>query len=151
MGSWTKLAGYPLAALACAGLAFSAAAHVLAWMGRTASLGAWPLLLHMGTFIVFPAALLVSWLMMRGSPHGGFWKTAIAGCPRWLRGAVYALFAYALLNFVLFIFQMRGGEHLLLASGVPVLILRGFSGYWAVLYLASLGLLWPALRGKAGQ
>jgi hypothetical protein len=102
-------------------------------------------------------------------PKKDFWREIFAAMPRWGRYTIKAFFAYAIINFALFIFLSRGGvpdvrdgKYVLHNHGQVVrelseneyewqkaYVIRGFSGHWMVFYLVSAIVFW--YRGKSAQ
>ena len=94
-----------------------------------------------------------------------FWNKFFATMPTWARYAVKAFFAYALINFVLFIVLSKGGaaeerdgKYVLQNHGKVIrelseeeyelqeaYVIRGFSGHWMIFYLV------PALFFRYGK
>ena len=65
--------------------------------------------------------------------------------PDWMRYMVYFLFAYAAVNFLLYMTTVGFGH----AGDPTAQDWRGFSGHWMVFYSASLAILYSAARGMA--
>lgn len=118
--------------------------------------------LHIGMFVGF-----VPMVFAQGfPPKNDFWKKLMSNLPRWQRYMVKGLFAYAAINFVLFLYLSQGGgvaeekegKYVLRNHGTVIrelsadefeqqnaYIVRGFSGHWMVFYIV------PAIffsRGK---
>src|SRR5947209_8356058 len=87
---------YPIMLLAGIGLALSISAHCAALLGFSLPEKVW--LLHVGIFVVWLPAVLVAGRMTRGGKQKDFWKNALAGCPKWMRNALYVLIGYSILN-----------------------------------------------------
>jgi hypothetical protein len=136
---------YSIAVLPAIGLALSAVAHVSALSGKEGPLGNYTMLLHIGIFVVWLPAILASRRLTRHAPLMDYWKAALRGCPAWMRYALYALFAYAVLNFVLSMTMPspKAGSGLMTPS-----VVRGFSGHWMVLYATAAALLYSAANVK---
>ena len=118
----------------------------------------WVWALHLGVFIVFIPMLFVQGLV----PKKDFWAKVFAAMPRWAGYAVKALFAYAVINFVLFLFLSKGGvpdvrdgKYVLHNHGEVIrelsedeyelqkaYVVRGFSGHWMVFYLVPALTFW---------
>lgn len=91
-----------------------------------------------------------------------FWNKVFAAIPRWARYTIKAFFAYAIINFALFLFLSRGGvpdvrdgKYVLHNHGQVIrelsekeyewqkaYVVRGFSGHWMIFYLVSAIVFW---------
>lgn len=126
--------------LAALGFILSVAAHLMALAGLEMPGGEQVWALHVGIFVVWIPAVLVSIRVTRNTSRKDFWKVVFSGCPAWMRTAFYVLFAYALLNFFLFVFRdSRTGNSL--SEEV-----RGFSGHWMIFYGAAFAILYSAIH-----
>jgi hypothetical protein len=118
--------------IAGCGLVLSILAHVMALAGLAFPGGKLVWALHIGVFVVwFPTVVVLN-----SMPHVSqkdIWKVAFAGCPRWMRQGAYALFGYAILNFVFFL-ATTAGESKQPAGDPPPSAIRGFSGHWMIFY-----------------
>ena len=144
-----------LGALASLGFLASLTAHVAALQGidvETYVPFVW--LLHGGIFVVF-----VPFILMARRVYGNRLsaKEMANMAPPWVRTFGAALFAYAMVNFVIFILHTQGGnaterdgQFLLMQHGTLIRHLtsaeyasfranqvRGFSGHWMVFYFVS--------------
>jgi len=126
---------YPFLILAGLGFILSLLVHLLAMFG--VELPQEVFVLHGGIFVVWIPAVLVSNFTHHHPRHHFGWKDSLHGCPRWMRIAVYGLFAYVFLNFFLFIAGIFGPN----ASAV----IRGFSGHWMLFYAVAFATLYSAL------
>ena len=150
--------------LAAAGLVISAAAHFSTYAGYDPQ-EAFPYiwLLHIGIFLVFLPAIAVQ----SGLPRDGKGNTKLfAFAPRWMQLAAYVLFAYAFVNFAVFMFRSSSGspsernaKFVLQSHGRVIreltaqeyhfqkaLVVRGFSGHWMLFYAAAMTTLSSAMR-----
>jgi hypothetical protein len=93
---------YPFLVVAAVGLGLSTVAHVVSLCGLTLPGGRTVFALHIGIFIVWMPVVLIAARATSNVPRREIWKVLLLGCPRWMRLAVYVLFTYALLNFVIF-------------------------------------------------
>ena len=130
--------------LAGAGLVLSIIAHALALAGVTLPGGQIVWSLHAGIFIVWIPTVLVSIRTTKYTSQKDFWKVALSGCPNWMRKAMYALFAYAIINFIIFMFFSANSPKS--TGGNDPSIVRGFSGHWMVFYGAAFSVLYSAIR-----
>lgn len=140
------------AALALLGFLLALAAHLAALSGvdvQTRFPGVW--LLHAGIFVVFLPMLFAS---NRASGRRVTFEQVRAAVPGWVLVAGALLFAYAMLNFMLFMQAAEGGSPDLrdggfvlqnhgrvirqLSAAEYVALraneVRGFSGHWLVFY-----------------
>jgi hypothetical protein len=91
------------AALAAIGLALSVLSHIEALLGLQGPLGDYEWLLHLGIFVVWLPAVLVSTQLTRNFKRKDFWNAALRGCPPWMKYMVYGFLGYAVLNFIVFL------------------------------------------------
>lgn len=135
---------FPFVLLSGLGLALSIIAHLMALAGLELPGGRLVWLLHAGIFVVWIPTVLVSIRTTRYAYRKDFWKTALAGCPVWMKRTLYALFAYALVNFVLFATQNGGGSG---PGGTNApSVVRLFSGHWMVFYGAAFAVLYSVIH-----
>lgn len=116
--------------IAALGFLASIICHVLSWLGIEPPGGHIVLCLHVGIFIIWlPLVLFANRTMPKGARNNidHIW----AELPAWLNKSFSILFAYAILNFVYFVFcTFKYPKH-----GIPFsLELRGFSGMWMIFY-----------------
>jgi hypothetical protein len=157
------------AALAAVGLALSAAVHFSTFAGVDV-LDVLPLvwLLHVGIFVVWAPAIGAA---NRGKKGDGQSLAAqFPHAPRWMFWMTGLLFAYALVNFAVFIFLMREGRPTRREDGTYAVtdhgrvlreigaeefhrrqgyVARGFSGHWMMFYSAALMMLVSSARASA--
>ena len=129
-----------LAVLAAAGFCVSLLVHLAAWAGIAPPTAAWAL--HIGIFVIWLPAVFASQRLTKDFKQREFWTAALRGAPPWASTALKWLTGYALVNFLLFIFQTTQ------ASGAPSAALeaRGFSGHWMIFYGAGAAVLYSAAR-----
>ena len=132
----------PFIGLSAIGLVLSVAAHLAAIAGSPIPFGKAVWGLHVGIFVVWLPTVLVSIRLTRGANRRDAWKIALAGCPKWMRTALYILFGYAMLNFV--VFAVMTGSHPQPKGDAPPEVVRGFSGHWMVFYGAAFATLYSA-------
>lgn len=121
----------PVMWLAIAGFVASLLVHALALMGQPSPFGAATWMLHLGIFVVWLPAVLVAQRLSKNAKQAELWKAVLRGCPTWVKRGAYVVFAYALINFFLFMVQVSAYPR----NGVPsALEFRGFSGHWMVFY-----------------
>ncbi len=134
----------PFMALAAIGLLLSIGVHIASLLGLQIPGGELVWSLHLGIFVVWFPAVLVAARANRGRPHGDYWKTVLSGCPLWMRYAGYALFAYAIANFLWFM-ATKGSQPHHKGDG-DASVIRGFSGHWLVFYGTAFAILYSAYR-----
>jgi hypothetical protein len=99
--------------------------------------------LHIGIFVVWIPAILVSSRTTKDFKQKDFWKAALRGCPPWMKHLTYLFGGYAIINFLIFIYLERSGT----GHGENDLIkLRGFSGHWMAFYSAAMSTLYSATQ-----
>ena len=133
----------PLMLYAACGLALSLLVQILSSFGT--QLGGKDLFfaLHIGIFPLWIPVVLIGQKMSGNMRSWGFWKTALSGCPTWMKYMTYGFFIYAFINFVLFVILVnahppsKGGDP-------PVEVFHGFSGHWMAFYAAGLAILTSA-------
>ena len=142
----------PFIALAALGLILSLFVHVCSLVGVSTPLAEHAWGLHIGIFVVWLPAVVAANRLVRNVKPRDYWRAVLRGCPPWLRGMVYVFFAYAMVNFLLFLAAtfaepLAGSS----GSGTPPAVFRGFSGHWMAFYSAALGILYSAMRaGERG-
>ena len=165
LAKW-RIACLIFAVLAAVGLVLSAAVHFSTFAGvDPLDLAPWVWALHIGLFVVFvPAAALAN-----GAKTGKAQSLAsqFPHAPRWMAWMTGLFFAYAFVNFAVFIFLMREGSPTRRDDGTYAItnhghtlreisaeefhrrqgyVARGFSGHWMLFYSASLLALVSRLR-----
>lgn len=142
-----KLVLYPFMLLSACGLALSVVAHAMALAGLTIPGGNLVFALHIGIFVVWFPAVIISGQMTRHANRKDFWKVTLSGCPSWMQWAGRILFGYAILNFVLFIATNASQGRVQHADGeVPPAVVRGFSGHWVVFYGAAFAMFYSRIH-----
>ncbi len=131
---------YGLAVLALLGFAVSLLVHLAAWAGIAPPKAAWGL--HFGIFVVWLPTVLVSQGLTREFKQREFWNAALRGAPPWASTALKGLMAYAIANFVLFMFQTTQGG----AKPDEAAEARMFSGHWLIFYGAAAATLYSAAQ-----
>ena len=130
--------------LAAIGFLLSLAAHIAAIVGLPIPGGKFVWARHIGIFVVWFPAVLIANRINRGRPQSEIWKNVLSGCPTWMRYAGYALFAYALANFIWFYAVTHSGTRP--EGDAPFSEVRLFSGHWMVFYGAGFSILLSAYR-----
>jgi len=151
-----------IASVAFIGLALSAMVHGATFLGVDL-IEKFQLVwgLHLGIFPLF--FLMILAIRIEEKDSYGFlrkslsWKRFFAPMPIWAKYVTYALLAYALINFALFLFlseggtpELRDGKYVLHDHGRIIrelteqeyhlqkaYVLRGFSGHWMYFYIIS--------------
>jgi hypothetical protein len=139
----TRTVLFPFLIIAAIGFILSVAAHTYGLMGWTIPGGNAVWSLHVGIFIVWIPTVLVGMRITRDGARKDFWKMALAGCPDWMRYGFYGVFAYAAINFILFI---GATGHTRPQGDAPPSVVRGFSGHWMVFYYAAFAVLYSAIH-----
>lgn len=140
---------YPFMLLAGCGLVLSFVVHGMALAGVRIPGGGLVWVLHAGIFVVFLPTVFVFNQMTRHVSRKDGWKVALAGCPVWMRRAGGVLFAYAILNFMLFMVntatQPKEPKKSKM-SETPLAVIRGFSGHWMLFYGAAFAVLYSMIH-----
>jgi hypothetical protein len=131
--------------LAACGFLLSLDAHIMALAGLSLPGGNWVWGLHIGIFIVWIPTVLVSRQAAQYANRKDFWKVVLAACPVWMRRALYIIFGYAILNFILFL-PTTGTHKLQKGVSPPPSVIRGFSGHWMAFYGAAFCSLYSAIN-----
>jgi len=136
----------PFMVLAGLGFLASLVAHLLALAGVLPPGGISVFGLHIGVFVVWLPAVLVSIRLNQGQRTRASWKHILAGCPTWMRYTAMGLFGYAFLNFFIAFGQTTAGQ----ASGSDLspATIRGFSGHWMLFYGLAFSILFSAYHRK---
>src|SRR5438874_13777677 len=93
-----------LAVIAAAGLFASVGCHLMGWLQIEPPGGKSVFVLHVGFLVLwFPLVFFANRTMPK--PGRGNFDHLLAELPKWVRGAAYILFVYALLNFAYFIYS----------------------------------------------
>ena len=130
------------AILAAVGLLLSLWVHINALLGHPP--GMIFMALHVGIFIVWFPAVIVSNKIAGGTKRQNSWKIALRGAPSWMRYMVFGFFIYAGVNFFIFMTTIPSGhQH---SQQPPGVVLRGFSGHWMAFYSAALAMLYSAAQ-----
>jgi len=129
--------------IALAGLVLSVATHVAALRNHDGPLGGFAYLLHFGVFVVwFPA--ITAGKRLAGQAKDVF-KAALELLPAWARYANYALFAYMIVNFLMFL-RRTGNPEQGVRDAMSPSAARGFSGHWMFFYAAALTMLYAGWK-----
>src|SRR3954464_1100815 len=100
--NFMKTMAYPFLLIAGAGFLLSIIAHVLALFGIAMPGGGLVWMLHVGIFVVWIPTILFSRRRLQNVPRHKQMDAMLGDCPKWMRRAVKVLFAYAFVNFFLF-------------------------------------------------
>ena len=131
--------------LAFVGLLTSIWVHVGALLGRRVAPDYFFMLLHVGIFVVFFPAILVARKRVGSTSGKDFWKLVTKGSPDGLRYLLYFFFAYAFVNFAIFLAQASTEKH---SGETTATDWRGFSGHWMAFYCASFVILSSAVNSS---
>lgn len=138
---------YPFRLLSALGLLLSICSHLAALAGLPIPGGNLVWALHMGIFVVWLPTVLVAHRMARHGKRSDFWKLVLSGCPPWVRYALYGLFGYAAINFVLGSIDVSG-RHARPTAASPAAEVRLFSGHWMIFYGAAFATLYSAINNS---
>ena len=143
--TWLKPFVGLFAFLSLVGLILSLWVHIGALFGRRVAPESFFWGLHVGIFVVFFPAILVAQKRFGSTNRKDFWKVITKDSPDGLRYLLYFFFAYAFVNFFIFLLQAPTGKQ---PDQTPAIVWRGFSGHWMVFYCASFVILSSALRSS---
>lgn len=135
----------PFMLLAAAGFVLSAAVHGLSIAGMRIPGAGLVWTLHMGIFVVWIPAVLVSLGSTRHASRKEYWRVVLAGCPVSMRRGLYVLFGYAVLNFVIFLVTTVNLPKSPNRAALPSVI-RAFSGHWMAFYAAAFAILFSRIH-----
>lgn len=141
---WTLPFVWFFAGLSLLGLIVSICFHIGSLLGMEMPVEVW--ILHVGIFVVWFPAVIVSQRRVKNTGRKDFWKAALKGAPVWMRYMIYAFFAYAFISFMLFAGNIPSGKHP--AKVNDPRIVRAFSGHWLIFYSAAFGILYAAAVGS---
>ena len=134
----------PIMWLAALGFITSACVHIGALLGIQVITQ--PMLLGPGIFIVWLPTVLISKRLVKDFKQKDFWKAALRGCPDWMRKGVGILFAYAIINFALFIINAPNGGHTQIHGPQTFAEIRGFTGHFMIFYAVAFASLYSAIQ-----
>ena len=144
--SWAAPLLWPLLALSAAGFSISLWAHINALAGRNVLPEGDFVLMHLGIFVVwFPAVLISMGLPRPPKKIGSGMRpyTFFPGVPPLIQAILFVLFAYAMFNF----FATFGfGKSKSDGNNVNANTVRGFSGHWMLFYFAAFTMFLAALN-----
>jgi len=135
-------------ALAGVGFVVSLWVHIGAVFGVKVAPDYFFFLLHVGIFVVFFPAVLISQRLVGNTRRRDFWKVALRDVPPWLRYGVYVCFGYAIVNFLFFMTNTPAGGR---SPAPPTQVWRGFSGHWMLFYGISFALLYAGTVASRNQ
>jgi hypothetical protein len=131
---------YPCLALAAAGFMGVLAVHVAALLGAAYPFEHFLKFLGPGVFIVFVPTIFVMNRLTRDCKQRDIWRAALRGCPRWMRGSVWAIFGYAWIGFFMLPLLYGGG------MDAEANKARSMSAMLLVFYLVSVSVLYSATQ-----
>jgi hypothetical protein len=129
--------------ISAVGLVVSLCVHVGAVMGHKVVPDACFFILHIGIFVVWAPAVILSRRTVGIVDQRDFWKVMLN--PSWMRYVVYAFMGYAFINFFFFISHVPRVPK---EFQPPVALWRGFSGHWMAFYSAAFAVLYSAAQGS---
>ena len=139
-----RIIAFPFLLIAGAGFLLSLTAHVLALFGIAMPGGGSVWMLHVGIFLVWIPAILVCRRRFQFVARKDQMEALLGDCPRWMRRGVNILFAYAIVNFFLFLASMMVNPKL--TGTAPPEVIRGFSGHWMVFYAVAFVAFYSRIR-----
>jgi hypothetical protein len=136
----------PFLALAAIGFLLSVIVHGYALAGLTSPLGGFAWGLHVGLFLVWLPAIVISKYSdhKTGLKRGG--KGPFRGCPTWMKYLAYILNLYAFINFFLSTNLSLFAIHPAKSQMGIMQTARAFSGGWAAFYYIGFAMLFSAYR-----
>jgi len=137
-----KLTTRILLLMAATGLGLSILSHISALFHANGPLGDNAWILHVGIFVVWVPTSLAFRNLSKGVPSRDRWKAALRGCPDWMKYMTYGFFAYAVVNFAIFMALEPAGNPT--AGPMPPLTVRGFSGHWMAFYSVAFAVLYSS-------
>jgi hypothetical protein len=131
---------YPFLALAAAGFVAVLAIHVAALFGAAYPFHHFLNFLGPGLFVVFVPTIFVMNRLTADFKQRDIWRAALRGCPRWMRGLVWAAFGYSWVGFFLLPLLYGGG------MGSEQNGARSMSAILLVFYAVSVAVLYSATQ-----
>jgi hypothetical protein len=126
------------------GLALSIVAHGAALFGLPQPLGEATWGLHVGIFVIgIPTMIIASGVS--SEIVGNKLEGVLGRCPPWMRRLVWALFGYAIFNFIVSIPFVPGKGEGGNAWQTPPIAFRLFSGHWMLFYAVFAAVLYYPL------
>jgi hypothetical protein len=140
---WARPLLWPLAALSLTGLVISMWVHGNGILGKSVVGDFCFFLLHLGCIALFGLGIFAT-----GRANTSDLKELLKDVPDGLRWLVYGFFAYAMVNFWVYWFQVApaGDRHALQPSDS-----RGFSGHWMLFYAVSFAMFYTAATGESAS
>ena len=139
-----RILAYPFLLMAGTGFLLSLTAHVLALLGIAMPGGGLVWTLHVGIFVVWIPAIVLSRRKAQNMPRKDQISPIPTDCPLWMRRGVKILFVYAIVNFFLFMASTMG--HPKPTGTAPPAVIRGFSGHWMVFYGVAFVTFYSAIK-----
>ena len=139
-----RVLALPFLLVAGAGFLLSLTAHLLALFGIEMPGGGLVWTLHVGIFFVWIPATLICGHKLRAVPRKDQMDALLGDCPLWMRRGVKILFAYAIVNFFLFMVSTMG--HPKPTGAAPPAVIRGFSGHWMIFYAVAFSAFYSIIR-----
>lgn len=130
--------------LALIGLVLSVTVHVFSLLNLKIPFGKLVWFLHGGIFVVWIPVVIIGNKLTDGYKRKNFWKAALRGCPKWMKGAVYFFIGYAVINFIIFAVLSTGAEK----EVSEAMQTRGFSGHWMFFYSVAAAVLYSATKAE---
>ena len=142
---WIRPVLWVFAWISAIGLVVSLWVHLGAVLGKRVAPESFFWILHIGIFVVWLPAVFTSASIAKNVRPKDVWKVVLKGSTPWMRYMVYVFFAYAIVNFLLFMTQVPQVSSV---RNPPAIVWRGFSGHWMVFYSAAFAILYSAAHRK---
>lgn len=146
---WLKPLLRPIAALSAIGFVISLWVHIEALLGRPVAPFGYFWMLHVGIFVVWFPALLVTQKRTGNVQRKDFLESALKGSPKWMLYLVYVVGAYAAVSCLLF--MMHAPQSKPPGKVSPGEDWAGFSAVWIEFYLTAFVLLYSAARADSSS
>ena len=131
---------YPLLAFAAAGFMAVLAVHVASLLGAAYPFEHSLKFLGFGVFAVMVPTIFVMNRLTRDVKQRDIWRAALRGCPRWMRGLVWAISGYVWVGFFVLPLLYGGG------TDSETNKARSMSAVLLVFYLISASVLYSATQ-----
>jgi hypothetical protein len=125
-----RLIAFPFMLMAAAGFLLSLTVHIMALFGKPLPGCIW--VLHVAIFALWIPAIWITNRRLHQVDRKDQWDAILANCPVWMRRAITIVFAYAIVNFFVFMASTMG--HPKPTGTAPPSVIRGFSGHWMIFY-----------------
>ena len=131
---------YPMLAFSAAGLMAALAVHVASLLGAAYPFEHLLKFLAFGVFAVMVPTIFVMHRLTRDVKQRDIWRAALRGCPKWMRGLVWAISGYAWVGFFVLPLLYGGGMDSETNKA------RSMSGVLLIFYLIPASVLYSATQ-----